>query len=204
MQLEFTSDWFSDHVGTFLSIKKLLGEVNSILEIGSHEGRSTCWQLQHMLSDTGEMTCIDPFQDLGISAYTEDYISKTDTIEKRFRHNTSLSLKPTQKLNVIPTLSFYGLSLLVVNRKQFDFIYVDGGHATDIVLADAVMAFGLLRPGGIMLFDDYLWDHEKDFMMRPKLAVDAFINCCYKHLEIVGSGYQLAIQKKIPEKPNAT
>lgn len=201
MALDFTSDWFSDHIGTFLSIKKELGEVNSILEIGSHEGRSTCWMLQHMLGDNGNITCIDPFQDLGLSAFDRTYINKINTIEERFKKNTAQCLKPTQTLNVIPTLSFYGLSLLINARKEFDFIYIDGGHATDIVLTDAVMCFGLLRPGGIMTFDDYLWDHEPDFMMRPKLAVDAFINCCYKHLEIIGQGYQLVIQKKpLPRK----
>jgi predicted O-methyltransferase YrrM len=202
MPPEFTSDWFSDHIGTFLSIKKELGEVNTILEIGSHEGRSTCWILQNMLSDTGSITCIDPFQDLAISAYDLTYINSTRTIEERFKQNTAQCLKSTQTLNVMPTLSFYGLSFLINARKEFDFIYIDGGHATDIVLADAVMSFGLLRPGGIMLFDDYLWDHDTDFMMRPKLSVDAFINACYKHIEVIGQGYQLAIRKKLHKQGN--
>lgn len=204
MALEFTSDWFSDHIGTFLSIKKELGEVNSILEIGSHEGRSTCWMLQNMLSDTGSMICIDPFQDKAISAFTETGLLSEKRVEERFRQNTAQCIKPGQTLNVIPTLSFNALSLLIVANQQFDFIYVDGGHDADIVLADAVMSFGLLRPGGVMLFDDYLWDHDPDFMMRPKLSVDAFINACYKHIEIIGQGYQMAIRKKEhkQEKPD--
>ena len=36
-------------------------------------------------------------------------------------------------------------------------VYVDGSHHARDVLQDAVLAWGLLRPGGYMIFDDYGW-----------------------------------------------
>ena len=34
---------------------------------------------------------------------------------------------------------------------------MDGSHHARDVLQDAVLAWGLLRPGGYMIFDDYEW-----------------------------------------------
>ena len=42
----FTADWFSYAVENFKEIKRIMGSANSILEIGSHEGMSSCWMLQ--------------------------------------------------------------------------------------------------------------------------------------------------------------
>jgi hypothetical protein len=57
------------------------------------------------------------------------------------------------------------------------------------------MCFGLLRKGGILLFDDYLWDHDPDHMMRPKMSIDSFVNMFAKYLKPVISNYQLAVFK---------
>jgi hypothetical protein len=43
-------------------------------------------------------------------------------------------------------MSFPALAQLIVDKRQYDFIYVDGSHNADDALADAVMCFGLLRP----------------------------------------------------------
>jgi predicted O-methyltransferase YrrM len=85
-------------------------------------------------------------------------------------------------------------------RPQFDFIYVDGSHQAADVLLDASMAFRLLRLGGIMVLDDYLW-HEtqagnRDPLTVPKMAIDAFINCHFNRLRIVPAPlYQIFLQK---------
>jgi predicted O-methyltransferase YrrM len=63
------------------------------------------------------------------------------------------------------------------DKKQFDFIYIDGNHCCDNVLADAVMSWTMLKPGGIMLFDDYLYEDLPDVLDRGKIAIDAFCTC---------------------------
>jgi predicted O-methyltransferase YrrM len=116
--------------------------------------------------------------------------------EQLFRDNVAEVKKSTQTVDIRVGRSFSVLADLITEKKTFDFIYVDGNHASHTTLADGVMCFGMLRPGGIMLFDDYLWDHEADHMLRPKTSVDAFCNQYRKYLEFVFINYQLAIIKK--------
>jgi predicted O-methyltransferase YrrM len=196
---EFTSDWFSYAINNFTAVKQQLGKVDRILEIGSHEGRSTCWTLENLLSDTGTITCIDPFGNAPLSAFSYDAIPEDRTIENRFRSNVAESKGPEQTIDVHVDLSFPVLAQLITEKKQYDFIYVDGGHDSDIVLADAVMCFGMLRPGGVMIFDDYLWNHVPDHLARPKMSVDAFVNMFVNKLDIFFINYQLAVVKKQQE-----
>ena len=196
----FTSDWFSnnalvnfDYITNYLNKEK---QINSILEIGSHEGRSACWMLENMLSDTGTMTCIDPFADRPVTAFAEDSIPEDRTIETRFRANIAEVKGADQTVNVMVDLSFSALAQLIVDKQQYDFIYVDGTHHADEVLADAVMCFGMLQSGGVMLFDDYLWEDDPRHLGRCKASIDAFVNMFYDRLKLGLVNYQLAIVKK--------
>ena len=184
-----------DYIKTYL-IKEEKA-INDILEIGSHEGRSSCWMLENMLTDTGTMTCIDPFADRPVTAFSSDSIPEDRSIEQIFRANTAEVRKPGQTLEVVANMSFHALAQLIVDKRQYDFIYVDGSHNADDALADAVMCFGLLRPGGVMLFDDYLWeDGVSAYLGRPKQSIDAFVNMFYHRLKLGLVNYQLAIVKK--------
>lgn len=192
----FTSDWFSNALINFdQCIKYLNGPVDRILEIGSHEGRSTCWMLENMLTDTGTITCIDPFANAPLSAFSGDTPPALRIIEHIFRSNVEKIKKPEQTVNVMPTLSFPALAQLIVDKAEFDFIYVDGSHHADDALADAVMSFGLLKSGGVMLFDDYMWDHVPDHLQRPKMSIDAFVNMFINKVTVKFINYQLALVK---------
>jgi predicted O-methyltransferase YrrM len=198
---QFSSDWFTNALVNFDYIKTYLIKeekaINDILEIGSHEGRSSCWMLENMLTDTGTMTCIDPFADRPVTAFSYDSIPEDRSIENLFRANTAEVKKPGQTLEVVANMSFHALAQLIVDKRQYDFIYVDGSHNADDALADAVMCFGLLRPGGVMLFDDYLWeDGVSAYLGRPKQSIDAFVNMFYHRLQLGLVNYQLAIVKK--------
>ena len=196
----FSSDWFTSIQLNFEEIHKRLGTVSNILEVGSHEGRSACWMLQNMLSDDGTITCVDPFTDGPISSYDYHVIPEISKVQEIFNKNVGEAKKSTQTVNVLPTTSYVGLAKLIALGQQYDFIYVDGNHSAEEVLADAVMCFGLLKPGGIMLFDDYFWDHVPEQLDRPKASIDAFVNLFTRKLSVVGVNYQLAIQKNQVEK----
>jgi predicted O-methyltransferase YrrM len=195
MKHVFTQDWFTHNEQNFTDSKNRLGgKVDNILEIGCYEGRGTCWMLENMLSDTGSITCIDPF--LGVdNPEKEDPGLRYKPLEDRFNLNTGISKKSTQTVNVIPGSSYTGLAMLITRAEQYDFIYVDGDHAGEAAMTDACMAWGLLRQGGIMLFDDYFWDHVPDILDRPKAAIDAFMNTFTRRLKVTGVGYQIAVQK---------
>jgi len=192
----FTADWFTNGLINFEYTKEQMDSLPaSILEIGCHEGRSTCWMLENLLAQDGTITCIDPFANEPLSAFKNDQPPASNLIEQVFRHNTDLARSPEQTIRLMPTLSFYALAELITENKQFDFVYVDGSHSADEVLADAVMAFGLLKKNGYMIFDDYLWMAAADSLDRPKMSIDAFVNMFQNHIEVKLINYQLVIKK---------
>ena len=194
---EYTSDWFSYAITNFETVKNAFhSDINDILEIGSHEGRSASWILQNMLGDQGTITCIDPFANYHINPFRDDTYAVDEAVLARFHANVAEAKKPSQTVNILQGPSYYALGDLISLRKTFDFIYVDGNHQADATLADACMCFGLLRPGGFMLFDDYLWDHLPDVLDRGKMSIDAFVNMFLHNIIISAIGYQLLIQKK--------
>jgi predicted O-methyltransferase YrrM len=119
-------------------------------------------------------------------------------VEARFDHN----VKAVEARKAVTIAKLKGkssvqlASLVSAHEKSFDFVYIDGSHIARDVLTDACLAWALLKPGGIMLFDDYLWGGPRDILHRPKLAVDAFINAFSEQLDIVHLGYQAAVKKK--------
>lgn len=192
----FTADWFSNGLINFEFVKSHADQkLDSILEIGSHEGRAACWMLENLLSDNGTITCIDPFGNSPLNAYNNDALPDKHIIQDIHRHNTELSRLPTQTVEVLPVMSYHGLAQLIVDRREFDLIYVDGSHCSDAVLADATMAFGLLKKEGYMIFDDYLWNESSDVLNHPKASIDAFVNMFRKHIAIGMINYQYVIQK---------
>ena len=192
----FTADWFTNGLINFEYANAQMGTPpDSILEIGCHEGRSTCWMLENLLAQDGTITCIDPFANEPLSAFKNDQPPAPNLIEQVFCHNTDLVKAPDQTVRLMPTLSFYALAELITEKAQFDFVYVDGSHSADEVLADAVMAFGLLKKNGYMIFDDYLWMAAADSLDRPKMSIDAFVNMFQKHIEVKLINYQLVIKK---------
>jgi predicted O-methyltransferase YrrM len=78
----------------------------------------------------------------------------------------------------------------------YDFIYIDGSHIAKDVLTDACMAWPLLKQGGLLVFDDYLWGESRDILHRPRFAVDVFTNIFAESLDIVHIGHQFVVRKK--------
>mmetsp|Transcript_28592 Transcript_28592/g.83687 ORF Transcript_28592/g.83687 Transcript_28592/m.83687 type:complete len:131 (-) Transcript_28592:330-722(-) len=82
-------------------------------------------------------------------------------------------------------------SLLVAGAEEsFDFVYVDGGHSPADVLSDAVLAFPLLRVGGVLVFDDYATGTTP-----CGAAIANFVNSYAGALQFVFTSYQLFLVK---------
>ena len=58
-------------------------------------------------------------------------------------------------MNVI--IGYSQNELKKLNKNYYDFIYIDGDHTNEGVFIDSVLSFPLLKNGGIIIFDDYLW-----------------------------------------------
>jgi predicted O-methyltransferase YrrM len=77
----------------------------------------------------------------------------------------------------------------------FDVIYVDGEHLAPTALSDAVHSFERLTPGGLIAFDDYVWDDDLPPLHTPKPAVDAFCSVYADRLRVIEHGVQVWVQK---------
>jgi predicted O-methyltransferase YrrM len=89
-----------------------------------------------------------------------------------------------------------------LNPRSFDFIYIDGSHETKDVLVDAILAWDLLKPGGLIIFDDYNWYGPRSWLVpnyTPKIAIDAFVKVFDPYIELLHKEYQLVARKKKDE-----
>ena len=182
--MKFTQDWFTSNIGNFEAAKLVLPDNKRILEIGCFEGRATCWMLQNMLSDDGVIYCVDTFK--GGQEHEGMDLSRLRDV---FEENISACAKPKQEVKILENLSFKSLAMLIMAEYLFDFIYVDGSHEIQDVITDACMAFQLLKPGGVMLFDDY--EGTEDM----KTAINTFLVTHRHKCKLLTMNYQLAIQK---------
>jgi predicted O-methyltransferase YrrM len=198
----FSQDWFSRNIPTWKVLLQQLHDPSKpfrILEIGVFEGRSTCWLLEnHCTKEIDELTVIDTFEG-GIENRGLDLT----TLKEVFEHNVQCC-KSACIVKIHQGLSVHELSKLITTRKDhpgYDFIFVDGSHQAPDVLSDCILSFELLRRGGVMVCDDYLWSMEapgkEDPINSPKMALDAFTNIFRRKIRIIPNLpiYQLHLQK---------
>jgi predicted O-methyltransferase YrrM len=195
---KFTQDWFHWAPEVWEQLMPLLsGEAGkrTFIEIGSFEGRSTLWIAENMMQDGDWIICIDTWEG-GEEHSAEDMAA----VEARFDRNTQLfDIKHNYErvVNKNKGKSTHYLAYELHDQKtQADFIYIDGSHIAKDVLTDACMAWPLLKPKGIMVFDDYLWGDARDILHRPKPAIDAFVNLFAEEVDVVHVGYQLIVRRK--------
>lgn len=199
----FTTRWFELNARRLWDT--LIPQVNPrrILEIGSFEGASACYMIdslgpKHAL----ELHCVDSWE--GSIEHRRRGLDMSAT-EQRFHNNVNIAIGASPNpvdLVVHKEYSDLALAKLLANGKAgyFDFVYIDGSHQAPDVLYDAVVGFKLLRVGGTMAFDDYLWSDKlagmKDPIRMPKPAIDAFVNLNLRKLQQLNAPcIQLYVQK---------
>jgi len=190
----FSQDWFSHHIPSIDRILKRLRPTR-LIEIGCYEGRSTSYLIERCAEFGAlQIHCVDTWQ--GSADLSPE---KMDGVEQRFDRNIATAIGRAAAdiaLRKIRQRSDVALAGLITERADpFDLIYIDGSHTAPDVLVDAVLAFQLLRIGGVMIFDDYLWSMEPalkaDPLNTPKLAVDVFTTVFARKVRV------------FPEFPNA-
>ena len=135
-----------------------MGTPCRVLEVGSFEGIATCWIVDHVLSHPdARVTTIDPFTD----ATLQSTIIHSTTGKKQrrtFNANVARTKFPDKVTSFVGTSEeFYYArgDALKAERGTYDAIYVYGSHTSADTLLDAMSCWTLLKPGGIMIFDDY-------------------------------------------------
>jgi predicted O-methyltransferase YrrM len=125
-----------------------------IFEIGTYTGSSTLIMAMNTPPETEIFTLdIDPADrathqhGLGIGGFL-DY-----TVGAAYQ-GTPFASKIRQLFGSSLTFDFTPFA------GSIDLVFVDADHTYDFVKADTTTALKLLRPGGIILWDDYVWDER--------------------------------------------
>jgi predicted O-methyltransferase YrrM len=189
--MTFTTDWVTGQAETWRKLlDHLIFRPSRGLEVGVFEGRSTQWWLKNILIHPGSsLYAIDPW------------------VEKSRENLAQIHADPTHG----PKLTFDGRAGQVamadiIARGQsgtFDFVYLDGGKEAHVVMEQSVLAWILLKPGGIAIWDDYRWQWTEGCtsprpLHPPAPAIDAFIAAYAGFSEELHRGWQLALRKLAP------
>ena len=87
----------------------------------------------------------------------------------------------------------------------FDFVYIDESKGSADILEHSVLAWRLLKTGGVMIWDDYRWPgclkhrdfcKPADYANPPRIAIDAFLQTHFERLEELSRGVQVIVRKK--------
>ena len=150
-----------------------------VLELGSLEGRSALWFVENLLTHPqSHLTCVDIFWH--------------PATERRFDNNLA---EPVARGQVRKVKESSHAWLARQQGAQFDLIYVDASHTARDVLLDALLCWRLLRPGGLLLFDDYLWNLQDPVLERPQLAVDLLLEARLEGMQVLHRGYQVLVTR---------
>ena len=183
--LNFTSDWTTAHAANW---ERWLGHLKETpcrgLEVGVFEARSSAWFLEHICTHRGSMlVAVDPW-------------------EAKSRENRHALARAGygMRYQFHAERSEDCLSRWRPSGMRFDFIYLDGGKEAARVIEQSVLAWRMLSPGGILIWDDYAWKWTEGCQCAkptqpPGPAIDAFLSIYAGEMEIIAKGWQVAVRK---------
>lgn len=195
---KFTTDWFIENLPTWERYLIHLAnqpEIN-VLEIGSWEGMSACWLLDNILThESSRITCIDTFEGSVEHKfeYDDSYIK---SVEERFDFNISQT-NASEKVKKIIGNSQDLMRSLPFNN--YDILYIDGSHLASDVLTDAILGWGLVKVGGVIIFDDYDFQFHDSVNagQDTKIGIDAFLKVFNKKVNIIYKAHQVIVEKTL-------
>jgi predicted O-methyltransferase YrrM len=177
---EYTADWFSYSIPVWekVVLPRLPSGTRKFLELGSHEGRSAVWFLEHAMRPGDELTCVD--------------IWKSEPVERRFAGNVN------GRARAVKGDITEALLGLVSQREKFDCVYIDGNHDGRVVLENAVLAWMVLSVGGVLVFDDYRYKIPVEYSIGAidtHFGIDAFLSCYCLRMQVLHRTAQVAVLK---------
>ena len=186
MSYKFTSDWFSNNIDLWKrELSKYSNRPTLFLEVGTYEGRSALWALDNILvHPKSRLISVDTFE--------------KPNVFKTFKDNIALKTENQRKVTILKGKSQDMLKSqeILKYKDKFDIIYIDADHHAKHVLENAILCFRLLKPGGLMIFDDYTNSRRHDTTC-PKKGIDSFLDTFADDLKVLYARWQVIIQKRL-------
>ena len=182
--INYNEKWFCNNLN-YLNVNfRTVKNVKKILEIGSYEGRSAIFFLKNF--SNSNISCVDTW-----SGSDEHNNVNFDLVEKNFDLNTSFY----QSNDILIKHKMTSNEFFKKNDKYFDLIYVDGDHSADQVKIDLNNSWNVLKNGGFLVLDDYMWWYYKDLKKNPSTPINNFIKENISNISKLTVWHQLIIQK---------
>ena len=174
-------DRFTEHVPLWEKLlAPLSGKPIHALQVGATEGQSTAWLMGSVLTHPhATLTRIDTPAAGDQSGPEACFRSNTREFENKLVGHVGRSQDVLRGMT----------------GERFDLAYLGGSREAADVLADAVLAWPLLKAGGLLGFDDYGWTGLPQPERCPALGIDSFLNTMRGRFEALHRGYQVWVRK---------
>ena len=181
----FTHDNFSyrisiweEHVQPHLQVFNASEGIHA-LEVGYYQGMSCCWMLDKILThETDRLTCIDKNYD---RRFQENIVKTGSESKVTFLAGDTHQLLATLTPN----------SLALINLQ-------DRSKSSHYSEKNALLAWQLLQPKGLIIFNYYGWRSPTDTQQNPQEGIDRFLKSIQGQWQPVCRApqtYQLIIRK---------
>lgn len=203
---KFTEEWFDHIIPMWSELFKdhYKTPIKSVLEIGCYEGRATIWLCENVLSNqqVSNYDVVDTFSgtvtESGMVGTADRLNDNKSFIKSNFEHNISF-FQDKIPFNLHQGYSQYELPKLVEQGKQYDFIYIDASHQSDDTFVDGYFAHKMLKPGGLIIFDDFGWKDPKKphENCSPEIGIRLFFSLYSESYRPLFANYQIGAIKTI-------
>ena len=187
----FFSPWddFTMHIPNWeLLLQRFKGVLDlNFLEMGCANGRASYWMCDQILTgENSRLYSIDQFETQRYIPKKNWHIQLNEEVDISFKENLKPMIDIGKCVFIQSTVNDF---MRMDNSREYDFIYIDASHEPEDVLDDAIEAFKALKPGGIIVFDDYGWGN-------CRYGIDGFMLAYTGKYDVIFTGYQVAIEKK--------
>jgi hypothetical protein len=187
-------DWFHRYADKYFErhLAALSGEADlRFLQVGVYTGDATVWLFENVLTHpSSRLEDVDMWggstepgdQGLDFTNVESTYDSRTE----KFRASGQLTKCKGESAAWFASMP---------QQPTYDFIYIDGDHSAFGVINDAVDAYRLLKIGGILAFDDYLWRSGEGYLRDPAHAIDSFLYLYADRFSVLAKATQVWLQR---------
>lgn len=143
----------------------------NFLQVGAFTGDASVWLMENVLThETARLTDVDTWRGSDEAVHHEmDWSDVEETYDKKIEpYKDRITKVKSDSVMFLKSQPFF----------SYDFIYIDGDHTALGVFSDAVGAWPLLKPYGIMAFDDLRWESGISIEHEPKKGIEKFLQFC--------------------------